>query len=417
MNPGHEGRLVAGLDVGTSKVSLLVGICREQEIEVVSVGKGPSFGLKKGVVVDIPKTVESIVIAVREAEKMVGRQIVDVFVGIAGSHISCLNSKAAIEISAKAGLIDESVKEAAINAAIPPIPVDKELIHVIPIDFCIDGLGEVSNPVGLYATSLEAEIHSVLASTSAIKNIVKCVELAGLRCADIVLEPLASGMAVLSEEEKEAGVALIDIGGGTTDIAVFSGGKAIHSHVFPVGGNHLTNDISVGLGISRIQAEKLKKEYAVAIKIVVDDLEMVPIAKFGEASSTVSRACIAEIVESRVTELFRLVENELRSLGFRSLLPAGLVLTGGSSKLPHIEILASEIMGLQARLGAPLNTIGMKDIIDDPIFATGVGLVRYGGEEIKKTTLEDVEEIGFAGPVAFERLVEKIKSWFADITR
>lgn len=394
---------------------MIVGRCHDDEIEIISVGKSHSYGLKKGVVVDIPKTVESISIAANEAEKMVGKQIVDVFVGIAGSHISCLNSKAMVEVQTADKLIDESIKELAINSALPPIPPDKELIHLIPIDFSIDGLSEVSNPVGLYASTLEAEVHAVFASTAAIRNIVRCVEMAELRCADIVLEPLASGHAVLTDEEKDIGVALIDIGGGTTDLAVFSGGKLVHSHVFPVGGNHLSNDISVGLGISRLQAEKLKKEYGVAYKVLVEDLETVPIARFGEKTDVVSKAFLAEIIELRVTEIFGLVESELQSLGFRTMLPAGLVLTGGTSKLLKIDILASDVLGLQARLGKPVGIKGMRDVIEDPIFATGVGLVHYGRDEVEVIS-EPVSIETLMPRFTIDGLIDKIRSWFANLT-
>jgi cell division protein FtsA len=381
MSKKLDKNLIVALDIGTSKVVAIVGeITPSNDIEIVGLGSHPSRGLKKGVVVNIESTVQSIQRAVEEAELMAGCQIHSVYAGIAGSHIKSLNSHGIVAIRDKevaSGDVDRVIDAARAVA----IPADQKILHVLPQEFIIDSQEGVREPLGMSGVRLEAKVHLVTGAVSAAQNIIKCVRRCGLEVDDIILEQLASSHAVLNEDEKELGVCLVDIGGGTTDIAVFTEGAIRHTAVIPIAGDQVTNDIAVALRTPTQFAEEIKIRYACALTQLASADETIEVPSVGDRPARrLARQTLAEVVEPRYEELFTLVQAELRRSGFEDLCAAGIVLTGGTSKMEGVIDLAEEIFHMPVRLGIPQGVAGLADVVRNPIYSTGVGLLQFGAK-------------------------------------
>ncbi len=402
-----DRNLVVGLDIGTSKVAAIVGeITYDGDVEVIGIGSSPSRGLKKGVVVNLESTVNSIRRAIEEAELMSGCQIDSVFAGIAGSHIRSLNSHGIVAIRDKE-VLQYDIERVIDSARAVAIPADQKILHILPQEFVIDQQEGIKEPIGMSGIRLEARVHMVTGSVSAAQNIIKCIRRCDLEVDDIVLEQLASCTAVLTDDEKELGVCLIDIGGGTTDIAIFSGGAIRHTAVIPIAGDQVTNDIAVALRTPTKSAEQIKCEYACALTQLAIGDESIEVPSIGDrAPRMISKHNLAEIIEPRYEELLLLVQAELRRSGFEEMIAAGIVLTGGSSKVTGLIELAEEIFHMPVRLGLPQHVSGLTDIIQNPIYSTGVGLLIYGKEHQGSGDLMNTENTGFSG------LLAKMKSWF-----
>ena len=373
-----DQNLIVGLDIGTSKVVTIVGtLSPEDTVEVVGIGMTPSRGLKRGVVVDIESTVESIRRAVEEAELMAGCEINHVYAGIAGGHIRSLNSHGIVAITDKE-VTDSDVERVIDAARAVAIPADQKLLHVLPQEFLVDSEVGIRVPVGMSGVRLEAKVHLVTGAVSSAQNIVKCIQRCGLDVQDLVLEQLASSYAVLTEDEKELGICLLDIGGGTSDIAVFCGGAIQHTAVIPIAGAQATNDIAVSLRTPTLHAEDIKIKYACALSQLANPDETIEVPSVGDRPPRrLARQTLAEVVESRYEELYTLVHDELRRSGYEEMIAAGVVLTGGSAKMEGAVELAEEIFHVPVRLGIPQYVEGLVDVVRNPIHATGVGLLLY----------------------------------------
>ncbi|OGT21314.1 MAG: cell division protein FtsA [Gammaproteobacteria bacterium RBG_16_57_12] len=407
MTKRSDKKLIVGLDIGTSKVVAIVcELSAEGAVEIVGLGSHPSRGLKKGVVVNIESTVQSIQRAVEEAELMAGCQIHSVYAGIAGSHIRSLNSHGIVAIrDSEVGQADvDRVIDAARAVA---IPADQKILHVLPQEFVIDSQEGIREPIGMSGVRLEAKVHLVTGAVSAAQNIIKCVRRCGLEVDDIILEQLASSYSVLTEDEKELGVCLVDIGGGTTDIAVFTDGAIKHTAVIPIAGDQVTNDIAVALRTPTHNAEDIKMKYGCALTQLANPHEEIEVPSVGERPSRrMARHTLAEVIEPRYEELLTLVQAELRRSGFEDLVAAGVVLTGGSAKMEGLVDLAEEIFHMPVRLGIPQHVSGLVDVIRNPIYATGVGLLLYGAHNHQQRRAEMRLEKGAKG------MWEKMRSWF-----
>ena len=377
-----EKRLIIGLDIGTSKVVAMVGeFSSDNQVEVVGLGSHPSRGLKKGVVVNIESTVQSIQRAIEEAELMAGCQINSVYAGISGGHIRSLNSHGVVPI--KDGEVThgdvEHVMEAARAVAIPS---DQQIIHILAQEFIIDGQEGIVDPIGMSGVRLEAKVHMVTGAVSAVQNIEKCVRRCGLEVDEVILQQLASSFSVLTEEEKELGVCLCDIGGGTTDIAVFLNGAIHHSAVIPIAGDQATKDIAIALRTPSHHAEDIKIRYACALTQLANPEEMIEVPSVGDRPPRrLTRQTLAEVIEPRYEELFTLISAELKRSGFEEVVAAGIVLTGGGAKMEGVIELAEEVFHMPVRVGVPKGVSGLVDVVRNPIYATGVGLLRFGLEE------------------------------------
>lgn len=407
MSKKSDKNLIVALDVGTSKVVAIVGeVNAENGIEIIGIGSHPSRGMKKGVVVNIESTVQSIQRAVEEAELMAGCQIHSVHAGIAGSHIKSLNSHGIVAIRDKE--VTHGDVERVIDAArAVAIPADQKIIHVLPQEFIIDNQEGVREPVGMSGVRLEAKVHLVTGAVSAAQNIIKCVRRCGLEVDDIILEQLASSYAVVSEDEKELGVCLVDIGGGTTDIAVFSEGAIRHTAVIPIAGDQVTNDIAVAMRTPSQYAEDIKIKYACALTQLANADESIEVPSVGDRPARrLARQTLAEVVEPRYEELFTLVQAELRRSGFEDICAAGVVLTGGTAKMEGAVDLAEEIFHMPVRLGIPQGVAGLADVVRNPIYATGVGLLLFG----QKNRGGGLREINAQGNL--QGMIERMKSWF-----
>jgi cell division protein FtsA len=416
-------RVVTGLDIGTTKICTIIAeITPESKIDIIGIGLAPSHGLRKGIVVDIDATSRAIKEAYQKAERMAGVNIESAFVGIAGSHISSLNSHGVVAVTGDEKEIKESDIERVMEAAkIIPLSAEEEMIHVLAREFIIDGCAGIKDPLGMSGVRLEVETHIVTGSSTSIQNLVKSVLRAGLDVDDIVLEPLASSESVLTEDEKELGVALVDMGGGTTDLIVFQEGSICYTSVLPVGGNHVSNDIAVGLRTPIAEAEKIKITAGCALKSMAgkDDLIDVMTAS-GKTKRQVSRRSLCEVIEPRMQEIFTLVKRELDRVGPRDMTPAGVVLTGGASLLAGADELASQITGLPVRLGEPEHISGLTDVIDNPvyinkgdkvpraIFSTAVGLIEYGVKYHKPVNNK------YFNNEAVGDFFVKLKKWLSD---
>ncbi|BCX88015.1 cell division protein FtsA [Methylomarinovum tepidoasis] len=386
-----DQNILVGLDIGTSKVAAIVGEYNpeEDEIEIVGIGTHPSTGLKKGVVVNLESTVQAIQRAVEEAELMAGFQIHSVYVGIAGSHIRSLNSHGIVAIKDKE-VTPADVERVLDSAKAVAIPADQKLLHVLPQEYIIDSQTGIKEPVGMAGIRLEAKVHIVTGAVSAAQNIVKCVRRCGLEVEDIILEQLASAHAVLSEDERHLGVCLVDIGGGTTDIAIYTDGAIRHTAVIPIAGDQISNDIAVALRTPTHHAERIKIEHACALTQLADIDDVIEVPSIGDRPPRrISRHNLAEIVEPRCEELLMLIQAELRRSGFEDLIPGGVVLTGGSAKLAGLVELAEEIFHMPVRLGMPRHVTGLTDVIRNPAYATGVGLLLFGRQHQRLPGLDD----------------------------
>ena len=401
--------LVVGLDVGTTKICAVVGEISGREINIIGIGTHPSIGLRKGVVVNIDSTVESIKKAVEDAELMAGCEISSVYAGIAGGHITGFNSHGIVAI--KGSEVTQQDVERVIDAArAVAIPMDREVIHVLVQEYIVDNQSGIQNPVGMAGVRLEAKVHIVTGAVTSAHNIVKCANKAGLDVCDIVLESLASGEAVLTNEERELGTALIDLGGGTTDLAVFSGKNIKHTFVLALGGYNLTNDIAIGLRAPLAEAEKIKKEYGTCIAQNISGEEMVEVPGMGgRKSRKLPRQILAEILEPRMEELFELIKREIYRAGMEHAIISGIVVTGGSALLDGVPEIAESIFNIPARLGTPRGIKGLVDVVNNPMYATGVGLVLFGAknQSQKKFRIRD-ENI-------FNRVIARMKKWFKEV--
>jgi cell division protein FtsA len=375
---GKRDSLIVGLDIGTTKICTVVGEASNDQVNIIGLGTFPSKGLRKGVVVNIESTVQSIKRAVEEAELMADCHITSVYAGIAGGHIKGINSHGVIAVKNKE-ITPKDVKRVIDAASAVAIPIDREVIHVLPQEYIVDDQDGIKDPVGMSGVRLEGRVHIVTGAITSAQNIVKCANRAGLDVAGIVLEQLGSSEAVLTPEEKELGAAIVDIGGGTTDLVVFSSGSIKHTAVFPMAGNHITNDISVGLRTPVEEAEKIKIRYGCALTSLVRKDETIEVPSVGGRKPRVlSRQTLAEIVEPRVDEILTQVRDELMRVGYGNLLASGVILTGGSAILEGIPDLAEQIFNLPVRRGTPVGIGGLVDLVNSPIYATGVGLVLYG---------------------------------------
>lgn len=407
MSRKEEKNLLVGLDIGTSKVAAMVGEVHEDgEIEIIGLGSHVSRGLKKGVVVNIESTVQSIQRALEEAELMAGCEIHSVHCGIAGSHIRSLNSHGIVGVrdrEVSTGDVDRVIDAARAVA----IPADQKILHILPQEFIIDEQDGIREPVGMSGVRLETRVHMVTGAVSAAQNIVKCVRRCGLEVDDLVLEQLASSHAVLQEDEKELGVCLVDIGGGTTDIAVFTGGAIRHTSVIPIAGDQVTNDIAVALRTPTQHAEDIKVKYACALRQLAGSDENIEVPSIGDRPARrLTRQTLAEVVEPRYEELLTLVQAELRRSGFEDLVAGGVVLTGGSAKMEGLIELAEEVFHMPVRLGMPQYVSGMAEVVRNPIYSTGVGLLLFAANN-HGSGGPDLGEI--RGP----RVVwNRMRSWF-----
>lgn len=397
--------LIVGIDIGTSKVVALVGeISTEGQLNIIGMGSHPSQGLKRGVVVNIESTVQSIQNAVEEAEEMSGCQIYSAYTGIAGSHIRSMSSHGIVPIRT------QEVTHADINRVLDAakavaIPADQKILHILPQEFIIDKQNAIRDPIGMSGVRLEAKVHIVTGAVSAAQNIVKCLKRCGLAATDIVLEQFASSHSILSEDEKELGVCIIDIGGGTTDIAIFTEGSVQHTAVIPIAGDQVTNDIAIALRTPSRNAEEIKLRYACAIQDLADINEMIDIPTLGDRTARhISKRALAEVVEARYEELFNLVAADIRQSGFADRLAAGIVLTGGASRVEGAVELAERIFKMPARLGTPQQVTGLSDVIHNPMYATSVGLLLHGMRQ--RATGQEITESNIKG------IWGKMKSWF-----
>ncbi len=403
----RKERVVVGLDVGTTKVAALVGNVIDGTIEIIGLGKAESHGLEKGVVVDIGRTIASIRKAVEEAENMADVKVDSVYVGIAGKHITSINNSGTVSINRPDRIIaQDDVRRVVDTAQAIQLPPESEMIHVIPRQYIVDGQDGITDPVGMTGTRLEVDVHIVTGAITAVHNLVRCVESLGIRIRQIVLEPLASSMAVLSSAEKELGVILMDIGGGTTDISVFRGGDIWFSKVIPIAGEHITNDITVGLQTPIEEAELVKKQAGTALVESVGEDEKIEVATIGgDEKKTVSRKKLAKIIEPRVEELLDLGLQEVEDAGYRDLVPAGLVLTGGTSLLKGIAEFAAQRYEIPVRQGKiPQGIHGLRDIVESPVYATSIGLLRYAVE------MKDFKKTRFGRKRT--SLINKLFTWF-----
>lgn len=411
---GQE-RIIIGLDVGTTKVCALVA--REgpgQPPEIIGVGQSPSRGLRKGVVVDIAKTVESVRLALDEAARSAGITPEHAVVGIAGDHVMSTNSSAAITVRKSGRVIDEKLRDRVIFKSLNArVPKGYKVIHAIPREFILDGVDGVLEPLGMSANLIEVKTHIVLGAIPSIANLVNCVQQAGIGVTDIVLEPIASAEAVLTPDERELGTALIDIGGGTTDLAVFNEGNICHTKVLPFGGNHVTRDVAVGLRVSLEEAEAIKVKSGLASRRLADPTSVIKVKDiYSHRARSVLTANLADIIGARMEEMFAMVKRELDAAGMTKLLAGGVVLTGGASQLKGIEKLAHESLGVPARVGRPTNIAGPAAIIRNSVYATGVGLLLYSAAHA------GTEEQDVPGAAGLSEITGRIKYWFTEtVTR
>ena len=400
--------VIVGLDLGTTKTCVIVGEITDQGVDIIGIGSYPSEGLRKGVVVNIDSTVEAIKKAVDEAEHMSGCEISSVYAGIAGGHIKGQNSLGIVAVKGRE--VDEEDVQRAIEASKAiAIPTDREILHTLPQNFIVDDQDGIRDPVGMSGVRLEAKVHIVTGAVTSIQNIVKSVNRVGLEINEIILEQIASSEAVLSNDEKDLGVALIDIGGGTTDIAVFTAGSVKHTAILPVGGNYLTSDIATGLRTPLADAEKIKIKYGCAFSALIAKEETIEVPSVGgREPREVSRQILGRIVAPRMEEILTLAYKEIVKSGYEDILAAGVVLTGGTALLEGITELAEQIFNMPVRRGRPTGIGGLNDMVNSPMYATGVGLVLYGSKHISKNAF-----IQGSGSL-FVNMFKKIKKWFLE---
>lgn len=406
-----DNEVIAGLDLGSTKVSVIVAEQNDDGVDIIGIGSVPCTGLKKGIVVNIDATVRAIKAAIEQAETMSGVKINTVYAGIAGSHVTGMNKEGVAAI-ANREVAQSDIDRVLEQARAIPLPGDRQVLHVLPQEYIVDGHDGIPEPIGMNGVRLEARCHLVTAATHAVENIIKCAERVNLHVAEVVLEPLASAAAVLSPDEREIGVALVDIGGGTTDVVIYVDGAIVHTSVIPIGGINLTNDVASGLRTPVAEAERIKMKYACASTAMVDEDETIEVPSVGGRGPRVlSRRVLAEIVESRVEEIFQAVRHVVHESGYADMLASGVVITGGSTLLDGMAELAEQVLSLPVRRGVPQGVGGLVDVVKSPAFATGVGLVKYGAEQLQKSR-EAGEEYelpvrsGFGG---------RIGQWFREV--
>lgn len=404
----RRGSIIVGLDVGTTKTCAIVGEVTDTGVDIIGIGTHPSTGLRKGVVVNIDNTVEAIKRAVEEAELMSGYEIKSVFAGIAGSHIKGLNSHGIVAV--RGGEVDEADVKRAIDAAMAlAIPLDRKVIHTLPQYYIVDDQDGVKEPIGMAGVRLESKVHVVIGSVTSIQNIIKSVNRVGLDVNDIVLEPLASSEAVLGQDERDLGVALIDVGGGTTDVAVFADGSIKHTAVIPLGGIYVTNDIAVGLRTPAMEAEKIKIKYGCAYTNLIPQDETIEVPSVGGRNPRkMSRQVLGDIIQPRVEEILHFAYREIVRSGYDDLLGAGIVLTGGTSMMEGVPELGESVFNMPVRIGYPVGVGGISDIVRSPLYATGVGLVMHGAKDRSPARFKkgDINII--------RRVTARMKRWFND---
>lgn len=405
---GKKEEFIVGLDIGTTKICAIVGAPSPKGLDIIGIGTHPSHGLRKGVVVNIESTVQSIKRAVEEAELMAGCEIASVYTGIAGGHIKGFNSHGIVGVKSRE--VSEGDMRRVIDAASAiAIPMDREVIHILPQEFIVDGQNGIRDPQGMSGVRLEVKVHIVTGAVTSAQNIIKCANRAGLEVNDIILQQLASSEAALTPEEKELGVALIDIGGGTTDIAIFHQGSIKHTSVISLAGDHVTGDIAIGLRTPIEEAEKIKKKHGCALTSLVGKDERVEVPAVGErGAKTISKYTLAEIIEPRMEEILSLAHREIINSGYEGLVASGIVLTGGSALLEGVVDLAEQIFSLPVRKGSPRDVGGLTDIVANPIYTTAVGLVLYG--------MKGQMGVGFAPGEnnIFDKVTRRMKGWFKE---
>lgn len=403
-----RGKVIVGLDVGTTKTCAIVGEVTNSGVDIIGIGTHPSSGLRKGVVVNIDNTVEAIRRAVEEAELMSGCEIKSVYAGIAGSHIQGLNSHGIVAV--RGGEVDENDVRRAIDAAMAlAIPLDRKVIHALPQYYIVDDQDGVKEPIGMAGVRLESKVHVVLGAVTSIQNIIKSVSRVGLDVNDIVLEPLASSEAVLDQDELDLGVALIDIGGGTTDVVVFAEGSIKHTAVLPMGGIYVTNDIAVGLRTPATEAEIIKLKYGCAYTPLIPQEETIEVPSVGGRSPRrVSRQVLGEIIQPRCEEILSFAHREIMKSGYEDLLGAGIVLTGGTSMIEGSIEVAESVFNMPVRIGYPVGVGGISDIVKSPMYATGVGLVVHGAKDRSPVRFKKGEI-----PM-LRKITARMKRWFND---
>ncbi|MEA1909684.1 MAG: cell division protein FtsA [Patescibacteria group bacterium] len=400
-------KVTIGIDVGSSEVVAIVGHRSEGEIHpnIIGVGVQENSGLRKGVVTDVEETMSSVAAALDKAERMAGVPIEGAYISINGEHIQSSNTKGLVSV-AHSEIGSDDVARAIESAQTVALPANREIIHVLPRTFIVDGQDQIRDPIGMFGTRLEVDAHIVTGSTPFIRNLQKTVEQAGVSIANFVLAPLAASKAVLTKKQKELGVAVIDIGSDTTGLTVFDEGDLCHSVVMPIGARHLTSDIAIGLRTSLEVAEKVKIEYGMASAVMLSDKDTIDLSRFDKAEDQViSRRYVAEIIEARLMELFMMVKTELRKVGKDGMLPAGAVLVGGGAKLPGIVDFAKDHLGLPAQIGFPIELRGVVDHLDDPRFVTAIGLVMWGMDDDHNSSI-------YAAEPSFGGVFSRLKSWF-----
>lgn len=403
---GKNSNLIVGLDIGTTKICAIAAEADSRDVlNIVGVGTAKSEGLRKGVVVNIEKTVQSIKKAVEECELMCGQQITSVSAGIAGHHIKGTNSHGMVTVYRNRVVSEEDIRR-VIDAAQVLIPNDREVLHILPQEFIVDDQDGVQNPLGMSGTRLEVNVHIVTGSVTSAQNIIKCCNQAGLDVEDIVLEPLASSEAVLSSDEQEVGVVLVDIGGGTTDITIYSEGSIVHTAVLALGGDHLTKDVAIGLSTPLAEAEEIKHTHGVAMVSMVEDEEMIQVAGVGgRRARTIHKQVLAEIIEDRFREIFEFIAVEIEKSQYRNVIASGVVVTGGTCIMPGTDELAGRVLNIPVRVGFPENISGIQELIYSPKYATSVGLVRYG--------INNQSKLQFSGDETnvFHKVSHRMKDW------
>lgn len=405
---GKKDLIVVGLDIGSTKICTVVGELVDGQVQIIGLGTHPSKGLRKGVVINIESTVQSIKKAVEEAELMADCHITSVYAGIAGGHIKGINSHGVIAVKNKE-ITPNDVKRVIDAASAIAIPMDREIIHVLPQEFIVDDQDGIKDPVGMSGVRLEGRVHIVTGAITSAQNIIKCANRAGLDVDDIVLEQLGSSEAVLTPEEKELGVAIIDIGGGTTDLVIFANGSIKHTTVFSIAGSHITHDISVGLRTPVEEAEKIKIRYGCALTSMVRKDETIEVPSVGGRRPRIlSRQTLAEIIEPRAEEILSLVHEEVVRMGYANILPAGIILTGGSAILEGMPELTEQIFNLPVRRGIPTGIGGLVDLVSSPIYATGVGLVLYGSRNRAKSRFRVGERN------IFSKVTHRMREWIGE---
>lgn len=401
--------LIVGLDIGTTKICAVVGEIRPSGVEIIGMGSHPSEGLRKGAVINIEDTVNSIKEAVEEAETMAGCEISSVYAGIAGGHIKGFNSHGVIALKERE-VTKKDIDRVIEAASAVAIPMDREIIHTLVREFVVDDQDGIADPLGMSGVRLEAKVHIVTGAVTSAQNIIKCANKAGLDVCDIVLESLASSEAVLSKEEKNLGVALIDFGGGTTDMAIFFRGSILHTSILALGGDNLSYDIAVGLRTSNQDAEKIKIKYGCGLSSLIGKEETIEVPGVGGRKPRVlSRRILGEILEPRLEEILGLVYGQLVRAGYQNMISSGVVVTGGSAELPGVPEMAEQVFNVPARIGFPKGVGGLVELVNKPMYATAVGLVLYGakGRKGKKFRIRD-------GNI-FKRVRTRMKSWFKDV--